>query len=108
MSCATQERDTLCKFFENITLEVSSIRKAEKEIIYQFSLIFSRCEFSKAHCADTTIDLKHYGACNATDGSTSTSGAEEVLDFFCTHLSHMDCATGGTKVCGSDGRMYDN
>ncbi|XP_060555166.1 agrin-like [Ruditapes philippinarum] len=72
----------------------------------------NKCEFSKAHCRDSTIDIKHYGNCTSADGTTPApingAGSDHVLDFFCTHLSHTNCPVGGTKICASDGRIYDN
>ncbi|XP_045209792.1 agrin-like [Mercenaria mercenaria] len=72
----------------------------------------NKCEFSKAHCADNSINLKHYGPCNGADGTTSSpvdaAGAEVVFDFMCTSLSHISCTPGGSKVCASNGRIYEN
>ncbi len=72
----------------------------------------SRCEFSRAHCADGTIDLKHNGACTDIDLGISTAspvdGAEAVFDFFCTALSKEDCPADVNKVCASDGNTYAN
>ena len=71
-----------------------------------------RCEFSKAHCNDNTIDLKHYGACTSADGSTpapvNVDGSDVVFDFLCTSLSHMDCPVEEDKVCADDGYTYKN
>ncbi|XP_045209830.2 agrin-like [Mercenaria mercenaria] len=72
----------------------------------------NKCEFSRAHCKDSTLDLRHSGSCTAADGSTpapvNAAGSEVVFDFMCTSLSHMDCQAGGEKTCASDGRAYDN
>ncbi|KAH3884792.1 follistatin-like isoform X2 [Dreissena polymorpha] len=71
----------------------------------------NKCEFSKAHCRNPNINLKHYGACDASDGLTTpdpVKGAELVLDFMCTSLSHMNCPVEEAKVCASNGRTYRN
>lgn len=69
-----------------------------------------RCEFSKAHCADPSLDLLHPGDCTDLDVATATpvAGNEVIVDFFCTSLSKIDCPTTIDKVCGSDGWTYDN
>ncbi|XP_060555164.1 follistatin-like [Ruditapes philippinarum] len=72
----------------------------------------NRCTYSKAHCADPKISVKHYGDCTPADGTTPTpinvDGVDVVFDFFCTNLSHMNCPVGGEKVCADDGYTYAN
>ncbi|XP_052798228.1 agrin-like [Mya arenaria] len=70
----------------------------------------NKCEFSKAHCANQTIDLLHIGACTDADKNENTGaeGGTVIFDFFCTSLSHMNCPTDVSKVCGSDNRTYIN
>ncbi|XP_060555156.1 ovomucoid-like [Ruditapes philippinarum] len=72
----------------------------------------NKCEFSRAHCADKSIDLKHNGACTAADGTTpapvNAAGSDVVFDFLCTSLSHMDCPADDDKVCADDGYTYRN
>merc|ERR1712179_437509 len=70
----------------------------------------NKCEFSKAHCADKTIDLKHLNACTDADKPTvdPVAGAEVVFDFLCSSLSHTTCPLEESKVCATDGRTYSN
>lgn len=70
----------------------------------------NKCEFSKAHCADPSIDLLHIGDCTDIDVATATpvAGNEVIVDFFCKSLSKMDCPTDIENVCGTDGRTYNN
>ncbi|XP_052802796.1 agrin-like [Mya arenaria] len=71
----------------------------------------NKCEFSKAHCLNKALDLKHPGACSTAPGGTTVNpvaGGDVVFDFLCTSLSHKDCPTEVSKVCASDGRTYTN
>ncbi|XP_045171155.1 serine protease inhibitor dipetalogastin-like isoform X2 [Mercenaria mercenaria] len=70
----------------------------------------NRCEFTKAHCKDPSIDLLHVGDCSDLDIATATPvpGNEVIVDFFCTSLSKTNCPTEIEKVCATDGRTYNN
>lgn len=94
-------------------------------------LIFfqSRCDFSKAHCDDTSIHLASHSACPTTTTPPPTTappggvvtnhplpstlapilhGSEAVLDFFCFNLAFKPCDGGSNPVCGNDTITYQN
>ncbi|XP_022343516.1 follistatin-related protein 3-like [Crassostrea virginica] len=89
----------------------------------------NRCDFSKAHCEDTSLHIASHSACpmtttppptTAPPGVVVTSrpipstlapilhGSEAVLDFFCLNLAFKPCDGGSNPVCGNDTITYQN
>merc|ERR1711860_207396 len=84
----------------------------------------NKCDFGKVHCKDVSVELGHYGSCNAND-TTTTAGtpinppvthtpdsvSSAVLDELCTSISHDVCPPDNDQVCGVKGNKlvtYDN
>lgn len=71
--------------------------------------IFGSCFLAKAYCADSTIHKANDGVCSPPPTTPSpVHGGEVALDIFCLDLIYINCATGGTRICGSDGTYYAN
>ena len=99
--CATKHTLTYMHFVQRYMLIFYTI---------VFPTLISRCEFSRAHCTDNTLDLLHSGACTDADKPTASpvDGVDVVFDFMCTSLSHMACPADDSKVCATDGRTYSS
>ncbi|KAH3886630.1 ovomucoid-like [Dreissena polymorpha] len=71
----------------------------------------NHCKLATAYCQNHQIQKAHEGACGSVGSATTTkpvNGGQIALDIFCADLADITCPAGGSRVCGSDHKYYEN